>query len=115
MRVIADLTRLGTPRLDGWPEPRSPITDDAQAHRLCRPQAGLCARLEGRAAWRFGLPLLPTEPLAEALPIQQGAATPWRVTPLAPPPRPPRSLAAAPGAGCAGTGGPGGARRARHA
>src|SRR5262245_18880602 len=86
--VIEHLTGLGKQGLDVFPDPLGPITDDAQAHLLCRNQAGFFDLLEGLAELRLILYLMPTEHMDDALTIQQIEAKPFRVTPLAPPPRP---------------------------
>jgi len=97
--VGEDLTRPGQQRLDVLPNPRGPITDDAQAHLLCRHQARRVALFEGLAALLLIVHLRPTAPMDDALTIQPRAAQPLRVTPLAPPPRPlgPRVPASLPG------------------
>src|SRR5262249_9683451 len=91
--VIEDLTRLGKQRLGMFPDPLSPITDDAQAHLLFRNQVGLFDLLEGLAELLLVLHLMPTEHMDDALTIKEVEAKPLRATPLATPPRPPRSLA----------------------
>src|SRR5262249_12816762 len=83
-----DLTRPGKQRLDVFPDPLGPITDDAQAHLVFRNQAGLFDLLEGLAELLVALHLMPTEHMDDALTIQQIEAKPFGVTPLAPPPRP---------------------------
>ena len=94
--VIEPLTRLGKQRLDVFPDPLSPITDDAQAYLFFCNQAGLFALLERRAELLLVLDLMPTEPRDDVLPIQQVKAKPFRVTPLSSPPRPPGPLGSAP-------------------
>src|SRR5918911_4353988 len=105
--VIEHLTRVGKQGLDMFPDPLGPITDDAQAYLFFRHQAGLFDLLEGLAQVLLVLPLMPTEPMDDALTIQQREAKTFRVAPLPPPPRASGALASAPLAGCAGTVGPG--------
>jgi len=94
--IIEHLTRLGKQGLDVLPDPLSPITDDAQAHLLCRNQAGLFDLLEGLAELLLILHLMPTEHMDDALAIEQIEAQPLRITPVPLPPRSSRSLASAP-------------------
>src|SRR5215475_4311912 len=86
--IIEYLTRLGKQRLDVFPDPLGPITDDAQAHLVFWNQAGLFDLLEGLPELLFALHLMPTEHMDDALTIQQIEAKPSRITPLSPPPRP---------------------------
>src|SRR4029453_12527894 len=86
--VIEHLTGLGKQDLDMFPDPLGPITDNAQAHLLCRNQARLFDLLEGRAELLLILHLMPTEYMDDALAIKQIKAKALGVPPLAPPPRP---------------------------
>src|SRR6266705_4636791 len=69
-----------------FPYPLGPITDDAQAHLRFRNHAGLLDLLEGLAALRLVLPLMPTEHMDDALAIKQIETKALGVTPLPPPP-----------------------------
>src|SRR5919206_879429 len=83
---------LGEPGETGpghvFPYPLGPITDDAQAHLLCRNQACFFDLLEGLAELRLILHLMPTQHMDNALTIQQIKAKALGVAPLPPPPRP---------------------------
>jgi hypothetical protein len=92
--VIEHLTGLGKQGLDMFPYPPGPIPDDAQAHLLFWHHAGLFDLLAGLAALLLVLPLRPTAPMDEPLPIPQRKATALRITPLAAPPRPLGPMAA---------------------
>src|SRR5919202_1125858 len=105
--VIEHLTRLRKQGLDVFPYPFGPITDDTQAHLLCRNHTGLFDLLEGRAELLFVLYLMPTEHMDDALTIEQREAKALGIAPLPPPPRALGSRAAAPLAGLPGTVGTG--------
>src|SRR5213078_4471940 len=85
--VIEHLTGLGQQGLDMFPYPLGPITDDAQAHLLCRNEAGLLDLLEGLAELRLVLHLVPTDHMDDPIPIHQIKAKAFRIPPLAPPQR----------------------------
>ena len=87
--ILEPLTRVGQQGLDMLPAPRGPITDNAQAPLRFRNHPGLCALLEGRAALRLVLDLMPPEPMDDALAIQPRETKALGVTPL-----PPRALGA---------------------
>src|SRR5215468_4251142 len=57
----ADLSGLGKQGLDVFPYPLGPITDDAEAHLLCRNHASLFHLLEGLTELLLILYLMPTE------------------------------------------------------
>ena len=86
--VIESLTRPGKQRLDVFPYPLGPITDDAQAHLVFRKQAGLFELLEGLAELLVALHLMPTKHMDDALTLKQREVPPFRVTPLSSPLRP---------------------------
>src|SRR5687767_80919 len=92
--IIEHLTRLRKQGLDVLPDPLGPITDDTQAHLLCRHHTGLFDLREGRAELRFVLDLMPTEHLHNALAIEQVEAKALGIAPLPLPPRSPGPLAA---------------------
>src|SRR6266705_5856106 len=86
-----------------FPYPLGPITDDAQAHLRFRNHAGLLDLLEGLAALRLVLPLMPTEHMDDALAIKQIETKALGVTPLPPPPSALGARAPLPGTGLPGT------------
>src|SRR5499427_11007580 len=86
--VIEHLPGLGKQGLDVFPYPLGPITDDTQAHLLCRNQARLFDLLESLAQLLLILHLMPTEDMDDALAIQQIEAKALGVPPLPLPPRP---------------------------
>lgn len=92
--IIEHLPRLGQERLDVLPAPRGPITDDAQAPLLCRHPAGRVELREGLAALLLIVPLMPTAPLDEALPIDAIPAQTCGIPPRAAPPCPLGPMAA---------------------
>jgi hypothetical protein len=51
------------------PSPHGPIPNDASAHRLIWHPAGFCDLREGLAEVRLRVPLRPTQPMDDPLPI----------------------------------------------
>src|SRR4029453_7265124 len=84
--IIEHLTRVRKQSLDMFPYPLGPITDDTQAHLLCRNHPGLFDLLESYAELLLVLDLMPTEHMDDALAIKQIETKALGVTPLAPPP-----------------------------